>query len=1077
MKLIKKIWKSKKINLIGLLICFIFTLIACQNTYSVQLAKQSNQQALAQSGTLSILPPEICKELQQQFGAVKNIRITISGSNMSQVKTAVFQNQDIQASQRIVIENIPAGTVDVLLEVVSQTDTIIFSDKKTVTVEPKKASPVSFTVFINNPERTMLTGTISITPQLNPYLQTLKDFQAKLIITNPYWEKPKEQVISQGQMLSLTPLKFENVPIGKTNIRVELTSKEGNLIKSYEESVEIQPNTVTAVSLLYEEGTANDVNVTLKLQTPSKIYGELEITPSLVKSGSPVTIKVKNIQGSVCNYRFNFGDGTPEFVSSQPIVMHTYNHAGGFDITVNLEGCFGDNFTGPSAILQSQEQKQQNLPDLPANLYEKETGPTWIKVQWDSAKGAKSYNLYLDNQLAFKGRDIPIFTFENLQPETLYLLGVSAVNEYGETEKVKITARTGSYGSSSIPAGTLKWTFATGAGVRTNPAIGSDGTIYVGSKDNKLYAIRPDGTEKWEFETTGIIDYSSPTIGSDGTIYIGSDDKKLYAINPDGTQKWSYATGGSIYSSPAISSDGTIYVGSFDNKLYAINPDGSKKWEFVAGNVIKSSPAIGSDGTIYVGSQDKNLYAVNHDGTKKWEFTTGNVLPSSPAIGTDGTIYVQGGDDKFYAINPNNGTQKWFYSTAGAVVKSSPSIGSDGTIYAGIENRLHAINPDGSKMWEFLTAGAIDYSIPAIGSDSTIYVGSNNNNLYAINPDGTQKWGFTTGNSINSSPAIGSDGTIYVGSGDKKLYAIISSSNGLATSAWPKFHKDNKNIGSNSYTLTGQPVVTSISKSTATINQTLTILGSNFSTNPSTNCVFFNNMKVLVESSTSNTLTIKVPTNSPTGTIIVKVNTPAGWATLASQFCVVGNVPQITGFNTTNAPIGAPITITGNHFSTIPTDNKVYFNGVLATVTSSTYTQINTTVPTGATTGPVQIQTEGGIYQTLGNFTVNVPPTVNNPTADPNPISGSSYPTLLKCVATDPNGDILSYTWSTDGGSFGTFDPSNTGSEVYWFAPTSGTSFTLRVSVSDGINPPVQKTVMVNVNTGGSNPGFNGGYH
>ena len=37
--------------------------------------------------------------------------------------------------------------------------------------------------------------------------------------------------------------------------------------------------------------------------------------------------------------------------------------------------------------------------------------------------------------------------------------------------------------------------------------------------------------------------YSSPAIGSDGTIYVGSDDCKLYAINSNGTLKWSYTTG------------------------------------------------------------------------------------------------------------------------------------------------------------------------------------------------------------------------------------------------------------------------------------------------------------------------------------------------------------------------------------------------------------------------------------------------------------------------------------------------------------------------------------------------------
>ena len=67
----------------------------------------------------------------------------------------------------------------------------------------------------------------------------------------------------------------------------------------------------------------------------------------------------------------------------------------------------------------------------------------------------------------------------------------------------------------------------------SSPAIGSDGTVNVGSVDNKLYAINGKTGEKlWEFET-GLPVTSSPVIGSDDTVYVGSYDDKLYAINTD----------------------------------------------------------------------------------------------------------------------------------------------------------------------------------------------------------------------------------------------------------------------------------------------------------------------------------------------------------------------------------------------------------------------------------------------------------------------------------------------------------------------------------------------------------------
>ena len=147
--------------------------------------------------------------------------------------------------------------------------------------------------------------------------------------------------------------------------------------------------------------------------------------------------------------------------------------------------------------------------------------------------------------------------------------------------------------------------------------------------------------KKWTFKTNdmGIVD-SSPAIGSDGTIYFGSRDDYLYAINPDGSRKWRFKTGSYVFSSPAIGSDGTIYVGSYDDYLYAINPDGSMEiqdvlWRFKTGDGVTSSPEIcelflPSDGTIYVGSEDYNLYAINPDGSKKLvTFKTGSYVTQS----------------------------------------------------------------------------------------------------------------------------------------------------------------------------------------------------------------------------------------------------------------------------------------------------------------------------------------------------------------------------------------------------------------------------------------------------------------
>ncbi len=295
--------------------------------------------------------------------------------------------------------------------------------------------------------------------------------------------------------------------------------------------------------------------------------------------------------------------------------------------------------------------------------------------------------------------------------------------------------------NTSSDTGKLKWSYSMRNLVFSSPAIGMDGTIYIGSNDHNLYAINPNGALKWSY-TTGDIIVSSPAIGADGTIYVGSGDGNLYALTPSGTVKWKYTTGSSVGSSPAIGADGTIYVGS-SGKVFSFMPTGAMKWSYTPGNWVNSSPAIGDDGTIYIGTSDVvsiasgehssgKVYALTPAGALKWSYTTGDWVEASPAVGADGTIYVGSLDGKLYAINPN-GKLKWSFTTW--PIASSPAIGADGTIYFGADNgKVYALTPKGTVKWSY-TTGSYVKSSPAISADGTVYVGSENGKLYAINPN------------------------------------------------------------------------------------------------------------------------------------------------------------------------------------------------------------------------------------------------------------------------------------------------------------------------------------------------------
>ena len=173
--------------------------------------------------------------------------------------------------------------------------------------------------------------------------------------------------------------------------------------------------------------------------------------------------------------------------------------------------------------------------------------------------------------------------------------------------------------------------------------------------------ILPQGTLKWVFSTGGPI-HSSPAV-ADGTVYVGSRDGKLYALDAaTGDKRWEYKTGSWVESSPAIV-NGVVYIGSNDHRLYALSADsGEKLWDFKAKYPVMSSPAV-ANGIVYFGAEDYYIYALDAEqGTKLWDFKTDGYATSSPAV-ANGIVYSGSGGQFFYALDSLNGRLRLHFKT------------------------------------------------------------------------------------------------------------------------------------------------------------------------------------------------------------------------------------------------------------------------------------------------------------------------------------------------------------------------------------------------------------------------------
>ena len=95
----------------------------------------------------------------------------------------------------------------------------------------------------------------------------------------------------------------------------------------------------------------------------------------------------------------------------------------------------------------------------------------------------------------------------------------------------------------------------------------------------------------------------------DGTVFVGSDDDRVYALDrATGDQQWTFKTERMVFSSPTVV-DGTAFVGSGDGRVYALDATvGDEQWRFKPGFAVTSSPTVADD-IVFVGSHDGNVYA------------------------------------------------------------------------------------------------------------------------------------------------------------------------------------------------------------------------------------------------------------------------------------------------------------------------------------------------------------------------------------------------------------------------------------------------------------------------------------
>jgi hypothetical protein len=119
-----------------------------------------------------------------------------------------------------------------------------------------------------------------------------------------------------------------------------------------------------------------------------------------------------------------------------------------------------------------------------------------------------------------------------------------------------------------------------------------------------------------------------------------------------------------------------------------------------------------------------------------------------------------------------------------------------------------------------------------------------------------------------------------------------------------------------------------------------------------------------------------VPNGATTGKI--SVTTPAGTGTSSANFVVTSGGLTITSFSPTSGGVGTAVAINGTGFTNV---SAVRFHGTSAAFSVVSVNRINTTVPSGASTGKITVTTSAGTATSSGTFTVGPRITSLSPTS------------------------------------------------------------------------------------------------
>jgi len=482
--------------------------------------------------------------------------------------------------------------------------------------------------------------------------------------------------------------------------------------------------------------------------------------------------------------------------------------------------------------------------------------------------------------------------------------------------------------------------------------------------------IGGSATNSMTFIVSGAITSLTPTSGASGAAvtiagngFGSTQGSSVVTFNGVAAPVSSWSSNSIVTTVPLLASSGPVVVtvgGASSNGLQFSVPPTITNISPTSGPVNTSVSVSGSSFGVTAGLITFNGVAAT---STSWSPT--RIVVSVPSGATTGPVVVSVGAFSSSGVTFTVGTG----SITGTVTRAIGGTEISGALVEALQSNVPLASAttaaDGTYTISNLNPGTYDVRVTASGFGTTVLAG----------------YGVATGSPITVNAALSSPGSIA---------GTITRSDGITaiSGASVTVLQFSDTAGTTSTDSSGNYTVSTLSPGSFTLQASAT--GFTAQSQSGVSVTGGNTTTVNLSLLGQSAITYDY---DELGRLVGVVDSLSDAA--AYRYDPVGNLVSISrnpvgqtsiiDFTPKSGPVGTAVTISGTAFSSAAGQNTVTFNGTSAIVSSATTSQIFTTVPTGATSGPIQVTSPGGTATSSGNFTV---------------ASGSGLPTITSFTPT-----------------------------------------------------------------------------